>query len=179
MAHLDQPLAEAEAGDPRRRDPSPDMTTFKTELCARWVAGHCPWGDRCRFAHGADELKARQRPERYKTQLCRTFLANGGQCPYGQRCNFVHAFTLPDVPRRCVGSQPDSTEDNLERAAALAAKALALASTASPRMPPLTPAKPPASPSQSVGTPTTLNGSSSGCSDTSGSGSSAGGSGGG
>lgn len=51
---------------PRPHEPEPDVNpeTFKTELCARWVAGFCPWDDKCRFAHGAEELLPRARPDR-------------------------------------------------------------------------------------------------------------------
>ena len=71
---------------------------FKTEICARWIAGKCHWGDRCQFAHGAHELQQRPRHNKYKTALCKTFVATGGECPYGQRCHFIHAFTLPETP---------------------------------------------------------------------------------
>ena len=69
-------------------------------LNARALRQHCKcqWGDRCQFAHGAQELKNRPRHNKYKTELCKTFVASGGECPYGQRCHFIHAFTMPETP---------------------------------------------------------------------------------
>ncbi|XP_010938326.1 putative zinc finger CCCH domain-containing protein 21 [Elaeis guineensis] len=64
----------------------------KTELCNKWVEkGWCPYGERCQFAHGIQELRPVIRHPRYKTQLCR-MLASGGDCPYGHRCHFRHAL---------------------------------------------------------------------------------------
>ncbi|XP_072998162.1 putative zinc finger CCCH domain-containing protein 21 [Typha latifolia] len=69
----------------------------KTELCNKWgEGGGCPYGERCRFAHGIQELRPVIRHPRYKTQLCR-MLGKGGECPYGHRCHFRHAF--PPTPR--------------------------------------------------------------------------------
>ena len=91
----------AAAWNQRRSQPSERGTVrsalWKTELCSRWVAGTCTYTD-CRFAHGAHELRARERPKLYKTQLCKKFLSTGGDCPYGQRCNFIHAFSMPKHP---------------------------------------------------------------------------------
>ena len=93
---------------------------YKTELCSRWVSGMCPWGDSCRFAHGADELKPRARPARYKTQLCRTFLETNGNCPYGERCNFLHAFSLPtDPPPRPSSAGGSSSSTGVASAAVM------------------------------------------------------------
>jgi butyrate response factor 1 len=45
---------------------------FKTELCRSWsTSGACRYGDKCQFAHGADELRPLQRHPKYKTELCR------------------------------------------------------------------------------------------------------------
>jgi len=34
---------------------------FKTKLCRNWVtSGHCPYEQRCMFAHGEDELRSRE-----------------------------------------------------------------------------------------------------------------------
>ncbi|KAL3623735.1 hypothetical protein CASFOL_032551 [Castilleja foliolosa] len=30
---------------------------WKTKLCSKWEMGHCPFGDRCHYAHGQSELK--------------------------------------------------------------------------------------------------------------------------
>ena len=89
---LPQPLPQT-SRPPVNRD-----EVFKTEICARWVSGLCQFGDQCQFAHGAHELKARPRPQKYKTELCRSSLQMGGNCPYGQRCHFIHAFSMPETP---------------------------------------------------------------------------------
>ncbi|KAJ3683651.1 hypothetical protein LUZ60_013878 [Juncus effusus] len=62
----------------------------KTELCNKWAEGGCPYSDKCRFAHGLEELRPVLRHPRYKTQVCRMFHSDTG-CPYGHRCHFKHA----------------------------------------------------------------------------------------
>ena len=92
------PRKEGRCLGPKSGLPRRIWTGFKTEICARWIAGKCHWGDQCQFAHGAHELQQRPRHNKYKTALCKTFVATGGECPYGQRCHFIHAFTLPETP---------------------------------------------------------------------------------
>uniref|UniRef100_A0A9J2PCL2 C3H1-type domain-containing protein n=1 Tax=Ascaris lumbricoides TaxID=6252 RepID=A0A9J2PCL2_ASCLU len=80
---------------------------YKTALCREYRGtGKCSYGDGCRFAHGAGELrlppqarciststefgrKLLQAHPKYKTQLCNKF-ALFGTCPYGARCQFIH-----------------------------------------------------------------------------------------
>lgn len=63
---------------------------YKTELCRPFQeSGTCKYGDRCQFAHGAEEIRTLVRHPKYKTELCRTFHSTGF-CPYGPRCHFVH-----------------------------------------------------------------------------------------
>jgi butyrate response factor 1 len=67
---------------------------YKTELCRNWEeTGHCRYGIKCQYAHGASDLREIDRHPKYKTQKCRTF-HHTGACPYGARCNFRH-FNLP------------------------------------------------------------------------------------
>jgi hypothetical protein len=33
-----------------------DNAKRKTKICMNWESGSCSWGDRCAFAHGAQEL---------------------------------------------------------------------------------------------------------------------------
>lgn len=72
-----------------------DPARYKTELCSTWIrSGGCPYGHKCQFAHGVDELRARQdQPSSYKTKVCRSF-SRGGRCPYGARCRFVHGDVM-------------------------------------------------------------------------------------
>lgn len=50
-------------------------------------------GPKCRFAHGASELRPVSRHPKYKTQPCKTFREQG-HCPYGPRCLFIHEDPL-------------------------------------------------------------------------------------
>ncbi len=36
----------------------PDPALYKTVICRNWRAGHCTYGARCSFAHGASELRS-------------------------------------------------------------------------------------------------------------------------
>ena len=67
------------------RDPK-----YKTELCKKFEeTGKCPYGFKCRFAHGKEELNSKNTGNNYKKKSCKTFLENGF-CPYGSRCSFRH-----------------------------------------------------------------------------------------
>mmetsp|Transcript_44121 Transcript_44121/g.130051 ORF Transcript_44121/g.130051 Transcript_44121/m.130051 type:complete len:266 (-) Transcript_44121:804-1601(-) len=79
-----------------------DPARYKTELCATYSrTGGCPYGHKCQFAHGVEELRMRQpaaatpfsseadASASYKTKECRSF-ARTGRCPYGPRCRFMH-----------------------------------------------------------------------------------------
>ena len=54
----------AAAMDEPTEEEAKSRLTYKTELCARWISGACAFGHDCCFAHGADELRERVRPER-------------------------------------------------------------------------------------------------------------------
>ena len=63
---------------------------YKTELCKKFQAtGRCPYGFKCQFAHGKEELIVKHQGKNYKKRLCKTFYEKG-YCPYGSRCNFKH-----------------------------------------------------------------------------------------
>uniref|UniRef100_A0A1I7XHK8 C3H1-type domain-containing protein n=1 Tax=Heterorhabditis bacteriophora TaxID=37862 RepID=A0A1I7XHK8_HETBA len=70
---------------------------YKTRLCMTYSSGkECEMGDRCKFAHGTEDLRALELTPRapnvkYKTKLCKNFLPfASGFCPYGLRCEFIH-----------------------------------------------------------------------------------------
>ncbi|KAL3926724.1 MAG: hypothetical protein SGPRY_003170 [Prymnesium sp.] len=68
----------------------PQRSKFKTEMCRNFsTSGQCRYGDKCQFAHGLNDLRARQLPPQYKTRICRTF-SQSGRCPYGSKCRFIH-----------------------------------------------------------------------------------------
>ena len=63
---------------------------YKTELCKKFQnTGQCPYGYKCRFAHGKDELISKAQGKNYKKRLCKSFYEKG-YCPYGSRCHFQH-----------------------------------------------------------------------------------------
>lgn len=63
---------------------------YKTELCKSFMENNfCQYGNKCRFAHGEDELVIKDKISNYKKKLCKSFF-NDGFCPYGIRCNFQH-----------------------------------------------------------------------------------------
>ena len=63
---------------------------YKTELCQKYMeTGECPYGIKCRFAHGKNELISKNIGINYKKNLCKSF-SKFGFCPYGTRCNFLH-----------------------------------------------------------------------------------------
>ena len=63
---------------------------YKTELCKSFMeTNFCIYGNKCRFAHGYDELLFKQQINNYKQKLCNSFYKKGF-CPYGNRCNFKH-----------------------------------------------------------------------------------------
>jgi len=72
---------------------------YKTEMCKNWeLRGHCKFGDKCCFAHGRKELKAKVLTHvKYKTKPCKQYHQTG-YCPYGQRCQYLHKEALmPNV----------------------------------------------------------------------------------
>jgi hypothetical protein len=63
---------------------------YKTELCKKFQStGKCPYGYKCRFAHGKEELISKLQGLNYKKKPCKTFNEKG-YCPYGSRCSFKH-----------------------------------------------------------------------------------------
>ena len=75
-----------------KQDRFDKTSLFKTELCTNWMlTGSCTYGNKCHFAHGVDDLKARMRVENYKTQPCCDPAREGcRRCMYGRRCNYCH-----------------------------------------------------------------------------------------
>jgi len=69
----------------KKKDPK-----YKTELCKTFSeTGKCPYGFKCRFAHGKEELSKKTLCNNYKKKSCKTF-SELGYCPYGSRCSFKH-----------------------------------------------------------------------------------------
>lgn len=81
----------------RQRRPPPVPFNYKTRMCLMYASGkHCEMGNRCKFAHGAEELRVAEAASRipnarYKTKLCKNFGPYASNyCPYGLRCEFIH-----------------------------------------------------------------------------------------
>ena len=69
----------------KKKDPK-----YKTELCKTYSeTGECPYGKKCRFAHGKDELFSKDIGMNYKKIECKSF-SELGYCLYGSRCSFKH-----------------------------------------------------------------------------------------
>jgi len=67
----------------------------KTEMCRNWEAQKdCPHYRKgnCAFAHGAQEMQSRERPKKYKTEICFRYWESAGPpgCRFGTRCRFIH-----------------------------------------------------------------------------------------
>lgn len=63
---------------------------YKTELCDSFIkTNYCPYGNKCQFAHGQNELKFVKRPNNYRSKDCVNW-KNFGTCRYGNRCCFKH-----------------------------------------------------------------------------------------
>lgn len=75
----------------------------KSSLCKNFAThGFCPYGKKCQFAHGPEELRCNENINTsYKTKPCFSFLKKG-YCPYGHRCNFQHKEE--ETPLRTINS---------------------------------------------------------------------------
>jgi hypothetical protein len=64
---------------------------YKTELCKSFTeTGFCAYGNKCRFAHGRQELFDKLvNCKKYKQKECLSFFKNK-YCCYGSRCHFKH-----------------------------------------------------------------------------------------
>jgi CCCH-type zinc finger/Zinc finger C-x8-C-x5-C-x3-H type (and similar) len=59
---------------------------LKTKLCAHFISGYCPSGDKCNYAHGFTEL--RKLNMNSGSQICSYF--QQGMCKFGNNCKFLH-----------------------------------------------------------------------------------------
>ena len=78
-------LSKAIMEEEKKKDPK-----YKTELCKTYSeTGECPYGRKCRFAHGKEELFLKDNGINYKKIECKSF-SELGFCLYGSRCSFKH-----------------------------------------------------------------------------------------
>lgn len=73
---------------------------YKTELCASYMKmGVCPYGNKCQFAHGENELKKVERNPKWRSKPCVNWV-KWGTCRYGSRCSFKHdpEYMVKEVP---------------------------------------------------------------------------------
>jgi hypothetical protein len=76
---------------------------YKTELCKSFTeAGFCAYGNKCRFAHGKQELFDKVIAcKKYKQKECLSFFKNA-YCCYGSRCHFKHEErNIREIDRSC------------------------------------------------------------------------------
>eukprot|EP00929_Paragymnodinium_shiwhaense_P049727 TRINITY_DN25061_c0_g1_i1.p1 TRINITY_DN25061_c0_g1~~TRINITY_DN25061_c0_g1_i1.p1 ORF type:complete len:305 (-),score=41.33 TRINITY_DN25061_c0_g1_i1:315-1229(-) len=59
----------------------------RTQMCKFFERGRCALGERCTYAHSADQL--REKPNLQYTRLCRKWLRSG-HCIAGNACGFAH-----------------------------------------------------------------------------------------
>ncbi|KAI9300824.1 hypothetical protein BJ944DRAFT_252795 [Cunninghamella echinulata] len=88
-----------------------EILLYKTEYCRNWSElGCCRYGEKCRYAHGAKELRSTPRHIRYKTQICKAYHQEG-ECPYGLRCTFIH--DEPIASNSNIKHHPNHSERNI------------------------------------------------------------------
>ena len=73
---------------------------YKTELCKTFEkTNFCPYGNKCRFAHGKEELFEKSECIfNYKKKDCKSFYSNI-YCIYGSRCLFKHSDKFENQDR--------------------------------------------------------------------------------
>ena len=66
------------------------MKEEKSEICKNWkIYGDCRYKNKCKFAHGKEELKETYIHYNFKTKKCNNFHKNGF-CQFGERCIYLH-----------------------------------------------------------------------------------------
>ena len=81
---------ESDSNDDELYIPKTNPAKHKTELCKNFSeAGKCPYGRKCRFAHGVNELISAPALKTFKKKRCNGFWQKGF-CSYGIRCQFGH-----------------------------------------------------------------------------------------
>mmetsp|Transcript_17062 Transcript_17062/g.29512 ORF Transcript_17062/g.29512 Transcript_17062/m.29512 type:complete len:205 (-) Transcript_17062:711-1325(-) len=80
---------------------------FKTDLCRNFeVYGRCPYGKKCLFAHGEEELRPLRRNPLFKTSPCYWY-HKVGICNHGKRCVFAHHLPYFDE------TTPNPSDDDM------------------------------------------------------------------
>ena len=89
--NLDESITILNSTQKQRKKNPTDETKYKTENCKNWSETlQCPYGKRCKFAHGKQELNDKKiLKSSYKLKKCNSF-HNRMLCPYGVRCLFAH-----------------------------------------------------------------------------------------
>jgi len=125
-----QPLKRKNGREERLSEQTTDFLTddsgddssakYKTELCKHFSeTGTCKWADKCRFAHGTEEIHLKTHINlQYKTKLCENFF-NKGFCPYGHRCQYQHdnsrVTVLENFAERLLAAVAKSTHLDLSK----------------------------------------------------------------
>ncbi|KAL3308866.1 mRNA decay activator protein zfp36 [Cichlidogyrus casuarinus] len=81
---------------------------YKTELCRLGTSMQsCPFGRRCNYAHGIEELRLGDKHPLFKTVMCEAYHV-AGLCPFGTNCVFIHnetEFQLNIIRRKILTTQ--------------------------------------------------------------------------
>jgi len=90
-----------------RSDSTASSDLYKTELCRSWTqTSNCPYGLKCQFAHGIEELRKVQRHPKWKTIECKQYHMTGS-CTFGPRCVFVHEESERRAPSASTSNNAD------------------------------------------------------------------------
>lgn len=99
----------------QQQQPQQASPLYKTRLCERFeTEGTCPYGPKCNFAHGINELRGKEIQQEntvpiptmatanqmmdsgnqlFKTRLCEKFIKEKF-CQYGPKCHFGKIFNI-------------------------------------------------------------------------------------
>ncbi|AMD18960.1 HBR059Wp [Eremothecium sinecaudum] len=94
LESLQRPVTKDVTPPPKKHAHQPqekiNKVLYKTELCESFsTTGFCKYNEKCQFAHGLQELKFKERSNKFRTRPCLNWMKTG-YCRYGARCCFKH-----------------------------------------------------------------------------------------
>ncbi|KAI9280052.1 hypothetical protein BY458DRAFT_553467 [Sporodiniella umbellata] len=119
-----QQLLQNQKGQLQHQVSNENNPLYKTRLCERFeTEGSCPYGPKCNFAHGIEDLRGRVEPQYekeeilvdgnqlFKTKLCEKFMRERF-CQYGPKCHFAHGEN--ELKERPLKAMEQRREDALD-----------------------------------------------------------------